>query len=509
MITLHDFFNLSAAEKALIIELDLSCESLGIQSSEKQNAFCQQLLQCPLLTNLNLRANQLDQYSLKTWGTLCSVLGQLNVLTSLDLSFNAFSRFSDQHWQSFFQALTQCKMLRSLNLSGNDFDQLPLEHWSSFITTISQQGMITEVDYDQSRSREERIQKLNALLAENRAKMPAIVMEPIIDNAPVVNHVPPVLKLERSILPLIQSVKPVTAKPMKLLCQKSKAVQDPVISNVLIPEIPFSDLTLGDFLGAGTFGLVYVAHLKNGKQVAVKKLRRDMSITTLSEFTKELFTHVQLNHANIVQLEGVCLSGEYALVIEFMQGGSLHSRLHDMHQVLPWKTRLRIALHCATGLLYLHERNVIHRDLKSLNVLLNEHGHAKLSDFGLAKIKHDAAALVSGTGTPYWNAPELFSGADCSEMTDVYSMGMIFWEIVSRKSPYKQYNTKSEFHWREDLLNGMRETIPKKTTGPQNNVPPKYSQLITACWKGRAEQRPKTAQIVDEIQRLSAVCSKN
>src|SRR5262249_41509438 len=118
--------------------------------------------------------------------------------------------------------------------------------------------------------------------------------------------------------------------------------------------------------------------------------------------------------------------------------GSLYQLLRT-GQDLPWPIRFQIALDVSYGLRDLHERAILHRDLKSLNILLDDRLRAKLTDFGLAKLKQETAATKASEakGTPQWMAPELFEDEpQMTEKSDVYSLGMVLWELASRQVPY-------------------------------------------------------------------------
>ena len=226
----------------------------------------------------------------------------------------------------------------------------------------------------------------------------------------------------------------------------------------------------------------------------------NLSPKALTDFQEEAQRHGLLRHPNIVMLFGVCVEpGHYAMVMEFMTSGSLNNLLHST-QDIPWSLRQSIAQNIASGLYYLHNNRIIHRDLKSLNVLLDEHKQAKLADFGLSTIKLETqtrtttAQAKQAAGTVRWMAPELFKrGASCNEGTDIYALGWVLWEIAARQVPFE-----SDVHADNDLIkdwikDGERDAIPAST-------PPQYAALLTKCWQQRAEDRPANVkQVVDEL----------
>jgi ankyrin repeat protein len=258
--------------------------------------------------------------------------------------------------------------------------------------------------------------------------------------------------------------------------------------------IPFDSLEFtGKTLGAGGFGVVKAATW-SFMDVAVKQLKVSrLSDESLAEFEAEAKIHAGLNHLNIVRLYGACIeSFKYCMVMELMVGGSLYDVLHSAKE-MPWEIRSSIAKDIAVGLTYLHEHGILHRDLKSLNVLLDDRMRAKLSDFGLSKVKTEtmASTAASEKGTLCWMAPELFKrGAKHNELSDIYALGMVLWELASREIPFNDSHGNSALlmQWVKD---GERDEIPATT-------PPKLAMLIGQCWAQNPTDRPKSAREVAE-----------
>ncbi|XP_075491856.1 putative serine/threonine-protein kinase PBL26 [Primulina tabacum] len=198
-----------------------------------------------------------------------------------------------------------------------------------------------------------------------------------------------------------------------------------------------------NLLGEGGFGRVYKGCLdKTGQIVAVKQLDRN-GLQGNREFLVEVLMLSLLHHQNLVNLIGYCADGEQRLLVyEYMALGSLEDHLLDIspsRTALPWLTRMKIALHAAKGLEYLHDKAnppVIYRDLKSSNILLDEEFNAKLSDFGLAKLgpvgdKTHVSSRVMGTYG--YCAPEYQRTGHLTAKSDVYSFGVVLLELITGK----------------------------------------------------------------------------
>ncbi|EEF35159.1 kinase, putative [Ricinus communis] len=203
-------------------------------------------------------------------------------------------------------------------------------------------------------------------------------------------------------------------------------------------------------LGKGGFGAVYKGYLIDmDMAIAVKKISRG-SRQGKKEYIAEVKTIGQLRHRNLVQLLGWCHDkGEFLLVYEFMPNGSLDSHLFGKKSSLTWAVRHKISLGLASALLYLHEeweQCVVHRDVKSSNVMLDSNCSAKLGDFGLARLMdHELGPQTTGlAGTLGYLAPEYISTRRASKESDVYSFGVVALEIVSGRRAIDHINDKNE-----------------------------------------------------------------
>nr|CAD1833931.1 unnamed protein product [Ananas comosus var. bracteatus] len=226
--------------------------------------------------------------------------------------------------------------------------------------------------------------------------------------------------------------------------------------NLATFEKPLQKLTFADLLeatngfhddsliGSGGFGDVYKAQLKDGSVVAIKKLIH-VSGQGDREFTAEMETIGKIKHRNLVPLLGYCKVGEERLLVyEYMKYGSLEDVLHDRKKSgikLSWAMRRKIAVGAARGLAFLHHNcipHIIHRDMKSSNVLLDENLEARVSDFGMARLMSvmDTHLSVSTlAGTPGYVPPEYYQSFRCTTKGDVYSFGVVLLELLTGRQP--------------------------------------------------------------------------
>ena len=265
----------------------------------------------------------------------------------------------------------------------------------------------------------------------------------------------------------------------------------------MLQKISPKELQIDELIGQGGYGEVYRGTWC-GVQVAIKQLYlKTLSTKIFEDFEQETKIMSQCQFPYIIRLYGVCLeAGHYSMIMEYMPKGSLYKILHDQSEELTWNPlRWTIALNIAQGLSYLHSQKIIHRDLKSLNILLNENYQAKICDFGLSKIKLESNSINTKQtiiGTTRWIAPELFLDQKLSPnySTDIYSYGMILWEISSRELPFK--NATNEFMVGAWIMNGRQEVIPE-------NCPKSYADIIKICWEV-PDKRPVVEEIVQLLE---------
>ncbi|KAL1561870.1 non-specific serine/threonine protein kinase [Salvia divinorum] len=188
----------------------------------------------------------------------------------------------------------------------------------------------------------------------------------------------------------------------------------------------------GNFISEGGFGLVFKGRLRDGRKVAVKKLKAT-SLQGEKEFKSEVHLLSQARHHNVVMLLGSCAQGTHRLLVyEFICNGSLEDNLSGECKPLNWEQRMKIARGAARGLAYLHELSIVHRDMRPGNILITHDYEALLGDFGLAKEDDGTGANSGGVvGTLGYVAPEYAESGKMSDKTDVYSFGVVLLQLIT------------------------------------------------------------------------------
>ncbi|XAR56859.1 Non-specific serine/threonine protein kinase [Bertholletia excelsa] len=312
---------------------------------------------------------------------------------------------------------------------------------------------------------------------------------------------------------------------------KLSSVPEPLSINVATFEKPLRKLTFAHLLeatngfsadsliGSGGFGEVYKAQLKDGCVVAIKKL---VHVTGQGdrEFMAEMETIGKIKHRNLVPLLGYCKIGEERLLVyEYMKWGSLESVLHDCAKGgsnLDWPARRKIAIGSARGLAFLHHScipHIIHRDMKSSNVLLDENFEAKVSDFGMARLVNalDTHLSVSTlAGTPGYVPPEYYQSFRCTTKGDVYSYGVILLELLSGKKPIdpSEFGDNNLVGWAKQLQREKRihEILDPELVSQRSDEAElfQYLRIAFECLEDRPFRRPNMIQVMAMFKDLQA-----
>ncbi|KAL9668722.1 hypothetical protein QQ045_006260 [Rhodiola kirilowii] len=268
-----------------------------------------------------------------------------------------------------------------------------------------------------------------------------------------------------------------------------------------------------DKLGGGGFGSVFKGTLPDSTVIAVKKL--ESFSQGEKQFRTEVSTIGTLQHVNLVRLRGFCSEGtKRLLVYEYMSNGSLEAHLfHNDRAILDWRTRYQIALGTARGLNYLHEKCrecIIHCDIKPENILLDSELCPKVADFGLAKLmgREFSRVLTTIRGTRGYLAPEWISGVAITAKADVYSYGMMLFEILSGKRNFEQHGDgKIKFfptHAANKLNEGDLDVLSLVDHRLERIVDAEevMKALKVACWCVQDDEndRPSMGQVVQILE---------
>ncbi|KFK30060.1 hypothetical protein AALP_AA7G211600 [Arabis alpina] len=268
-------------------------------------------------------------------------------------------------------------------------------------------------------------------------------------------------------------------------------------------------------IGEGGYGIVYKADFSNGSVAAVKNLLNNKGQAE-KEFKVEVEAIGKVRHKNLVGLMGYCAdSSQRMLVYEYIDNGNLEQWLHgEVGPVSPltWDIRMKIAIGTAKGLAYLHEGlepKVVHRDVKSSNILLDRKWNAKVSDFGLAKLLGSETSYVTTRvmGTFGYVSPEYASTGMLNECSDVYSFGVLLMEIITGRSPVDYSRPPGEMNlvdWFKGMVASRRgeEVIDPKIKNPP--PPPRALKrallVCLRCIDLDATKRPKMGQIIHMLE---------
>ncbi|KAG0248958.1 hypothetical protein DFQ27_000514, partial [Actinomortierella ambigua] len=245
------------------------------------------------------------------------------------------------------------------------------------------------------------------------------------------------------------------------------------------------------FIGAGQYGIVFHC-LYHTRKAAIKKFRLQDTTGQIAIIEQEIALLQRLQYRHIIQFYGVCRQdNEISLITDFAEGGSLNQAIQDW-RVADWRVKARIAQEIANGLAYIHHEDIIHRDLKSDNVLLTGLMEVKLCDFGLAVVKKSSERHSTEVmrGTVRWLAPELLRAAKPSytNKSDIYALGMVMWEMAAMCTlPFKTID--NNFVVADAVHDGEREKLP-------DNTPPDYRHWVELCWRQDPLDRPQAHEVI-------------
>ena len=264
-------------------------------------------------------------------------------------------------------------------------------------------------------------------------------------------------------------------------------------------QINYNELNFQRRIGKGSQGEVFSAKWR-GSTFAVKKIdTREVSKDTIEEFCQEASMMKRLQHPALTLFMGVSMqTHNLCIVTEYAHKGSLFDimRHEQKSRALSWLRALQIAYDVAKGMMYLHSYTppILHRDLKSLNILVDKNWRGKIADFGMTRFSEDGT-YMSQCGSPLWMSPEMISNKKYNEKADVFSFGIVLWEIYTRKIPYRDLKMSANKLVALVVRKRARPTIPPE-------MPKKYRNLMVACWAHHAADRPSFVQIVTKLKAM-------
>ncbi|XP_076947772.1 serine/threonine-protein kinase STY13-like [Bidens hawaiensis] len=261
--------------------------------------------------------------------------------------------------------------------------------------------------------------------------------------------------------------------------------------------VDLKQLCMGPAFAQGAFGKLYKGSY-NGVDVAIKLLEKpenDLERAHLMEqqFQQEVMMLATLKHPNIVRFIGACRKPMvWCIITEYAKGGSVRQFLTKrQNRSVPLKLAVKQALDVARGMAYVHGLGLIHRDLKSDNLLISADKSIKIADFGVARIEVQTEGMTPETGTYRWMAPEMIQHRPYTQKVDVYSFGIVLWELITGMLPFQNMTAVQAAF--AVVSKGVRPTIP-------NDCLPVLSEIMTRCWDGNPDVRPHFSEVVRMLE---------
>ncbi|CAI0407910.1 unnamed protein product [Linum tenue] len=309
-------------------------------------------------------------------------------------------------------------------------------------------------------------------------------------------------------------------------------------------EIDLKQLKFDNMVASGAYGDLYKGTYCS-QEVAIKVLKAERVNTDMQkEFAQEvyimrsaivssspvLWACRKVRHKNVVQFIGACTKPpSLCIVTEFMSGGSVYDYLHKHKGVFKLPSLLKVAIDISKGMNYLHQNNIIHRDLKAANLLMDENEVVKVADFGVARVKTQSGVMTAETGTYRWMAPEVIEHKPYDHKADVFSFAIVLWELLTGKVNPQSPTVSFRFGFSDRLPSnvatnpafpfflvsqlpyeyltplqaavgvvqkGLRPTIPKHSN-------PKLAELLERCWQQDPARRPDFSEIIENLQQIA------
>ncbi|KAK8956644.1 Serine/threonine-protein kinase HT1 [Platanthera zijinensis] len=279
---------------------------------------------------------------------------------------------------------------------------------------------------------------------------------------------------------------------------KSEALSNQIkvpIGGADIWEIDANLLEFQSRFASGSCGDLYRGTYCS-QDVAIKVFKSEnVSAEMQSDFAQEVYIMRKISHENVIQFIGACTKPPSLFIVtEFLSGGSVYDYLHKKEGFFRLPSLLRVAIDVSKGMNYLHQNNIIHRDVKTANLLMDKNEVVKVADFGVARVKTQSGVMTAETGTYRWMAPEVIEHKPYDHKADVFSFGIMMWELLTGKLPY-EYLTPLQAAVGV-LKKGLRPTIPK-------DAHPKLAALLEKCWQRDPALRPDFLEILDALHRIA------
>ncbi|OHS96007.1 hypothetical protein TRFO_10177 [Tritrichomonas foetus] len=296
--------------------------------------------------------------------------------------------------------------------------------------------------------------------------------------------------------------------------EKKKSRQSALSRSIMSTRIEFKSVSLKTDLtkysclkkiDSGSFGNVYLCeNIETREKVAAKVSQEISNISLINQ--REINILCQIQHPSFIRIKGYSFkdfqdNNSLTILMEYMKNGSLAKMLNmDVNQNLSNTDRQTIAVGIAYGMKFLHFHNIIHRDLKPSNVLLDDNNHPKISDFGTAKFidpKNPELQSQSGIGTPIYQAPEVFHGELYGKPADVYSFGILLYELFTSRKPYSELNLNRP----GGAFYLLTKVVDSKYRPKFNfDFNPKLKTLIMDCWDHNPNRRPSFDQLYKSLR---------
>ena len=259
-------------------------------------------------------------------------------------------------------------------------------------------------------------------------------------------------------------------------------------------QVRHEDFKIDRQIGFGASGQVFLGHqVSNNRKVAIKQLNSTkLNDSEVESLRREIVVLSSLKHPYLIEFLGATRTPPYWILTEYMPGKSLFHRLRDKNG-LNGTQKTIIAYEIAEGMAYLHSKNVIHRDLKSLNILLDSNNEPRICDFGISREVDSELAMTGLIGTFNYMAPEVIKRTRYNLKADVFSFAMLLWEMVKREIPYHEYDM-DQMKIAMAIVDGVRPEMPPNVQDP-------LKKLMHDCWTENPESRPNFQAILQRMRK--------